>query len=117
RVPIAAPRRDAATRTNSAMARAPSPAREGGACAPQKGVASRRERASHPFSLCGDSQITVAVGDDLAVLTDLNGVAIEHGDAEAATAKFHRAIRRRDPAFKWRLGGIIIDCYSHIGFL
>src|SRR5207237_8712094 len=68
-------------------------------------------------SLRSDSQISVAFGDDLTVLADLNGVAIENGYAEAVTAKFHRAVRRRDPAFKCGLSWVIINSHPHISFL
>src|SRR6059058_1969384 len=59
-------------------------------------------------------QIGVAVGDDLAVLANLHGFTIEHAHAEAVTAEFDCSIGRRNPPFKCRLGGIVVNRYLHV---
>src|SRR5207244_12247508 len=51
------------------------------------------------FDNCGpkpllDGDIVVVFGHDLAVLFDLNGVAIEHPNGDVLPAKFHRAVGR-----------------------
>src|SRR5438046_6882514 len=66
-------------------------------------------------SLSCYSQIGVAVGDDFAVLANLDGFAIEHADAEAVTAEFDGSVGRRNPAFECRLGRIVVDRYLHVG--
>src|SRR6476659_5906083 len=59
-------------------------------------------------------QIGVAVGDDLAVLANLHGFAIEHAHAEPVTAEYDRSVGRRNPPFKCRFGGIVVNRYLHV---
>src|SRR5947207_13934780 len=67
-----------------------------------------------PVSLSCYSQIGVAVGDDFAVLANLDGFAIEHAHAEAVTAEFDCSVGRRKPAFECRLGRIVVDRYLQV---
>jgi hypothetical protein len=73
------------------------------------------QKHSLPVSLSCYSQIRVAVGDNFAVLANLDGFAIEHADAEAVTAEFDCSVGRRNPPFECRLGWIVVDRYLHVG--
>src|SRR5207249_4861750 len=73
------------------------------------------QKGFSPVSLSCYSQIGVAVGNDFAVLANLDGFAIEHAHAEAMTAEFDRSVGRRNPAFECRLGRIVVDRYLHVG--
>ena len=63
-----------------------------------------------------DFQIGITIGDDFAVLSDLNCFPIQHSDADATTAKFDHSIRWRKPALEGWLRRIVLNRYLHIGF-
>src|SRR6476646_2053437 len=65
-------------------------------------------------SLSCDVQIGVAVGDDLAVLANLHGFAIEHAHAEVVTAEYDCSVGRRNPPFKCGFRGIVVNRDLHV---
>src|SRR5206468_4711284 len=59
--------------------------------------------------------VLVVVFQRLTILCDLDSVRIENANRDMFSAKFNRAIRRRNPSFEGRTSAFIANSHLYIG--
>src|SRR5205807_773329 len=72
---------------------------------------------SRRFMLLLNGDFGVTFSDRLAVLFDLDGVAIEDAHREMLSGEFYRAVCRRNPTLERRGQGLVIHHHFNVRFL